>query len=284
MDDAVRTLTSATLADLQTLLELTAHVEWPHTRADWHDFLDCGRIWGHRDAQGRLVSCGALFEYGTALASIGVMIVHRERRGAGLAGALMRECMRAAHADILTLIATPFGLPVYEHLGFRTVDAVERLIGAWREPAPQQVASGLLSPLTGREIAAAAALDAQAYGAPRREVIARLAARAGASSAARQPDGRLTGFALAVPKTGMTQIAPVIAPDTSTAYALIAALARRVVGPLRVDVPRGHEALSDALRNSGLRVARVDPVLTLGGKALPGSRERVHAIAFQAFG
>jgi GNAT superfamily N-acetyltransferase len=284
---APRRMTTVTAEDLDSLVALTEHVDWPHTRDDWSDFLACGRVWGHRDADGRLVSCCALFEYSAELASIGLMIVRSEERGKGLAGLLMRRCIDEARAAVLSLIATPFGLPVYEHLGFRIVDEVARLTGRWREPPeplPDLVPTAILSALGTPDRDAAVALDAEAYGAPRSDVVGRLAARASATSGAWLSPARLSGFALAVPKRGMTQITPVIAPDVATAYALIATLARQAAGLLRVDVPRGHEALIIALQRSGLAIARVDPVLTLGGKSLPGMRERIHGIGFQAFG
>jgi GNAT superfamily N-acetyltransferase len=167
---APRRMMTVTAEDLDSLVGLTEHVDWPHTRDDWSDFLACGRVWGHRDADGRLVSCCALFEYSAELASIGLMIVRREERGRGLAGLLMRHCMREPRAEVLSLIATPSGLPVYEHLGFRIVDAVVRLTGHWHEPpesSPDLVRTTILAPISPPDGDAAAALDAEAYGAPR---------------------------------------------------------------------------------------------------------------------
>ena len=285
---AVPTLFDLGAEDLPALLALTAQVGWPHTAADWTDYLDMGAVFGIRDADGGLAACTALFRYGPQLASVGLVIVDERHRGEGLGRVMMQRCLDTAAADVLALIATPLGRPMYERLGFQTIDHVAKHIGDPDRSSLRAGASSVpvhpVAMLTPEILQQILDLDRQSQGAPRDAVLRRLAARSVCTVVARDSFGSLTGFALLLQKQGFAQLAPVVAADDDVALALIAEAAAKAGGALRIDVPVGRVRLLTALRAAGWTHTSDDPLMTLHGTALPGRRGAIAAIAFQALG
>src|SRR5215813_2072091 len=101
------------LDDTSGLLALSETIGWPHTLADWHTTLAAGMAFGHRSAQGEIVSSAVIFLYGYDLASVGMVLVKPTQRGQGLAKALMQRGLASlpSPASPVMLIATPEGFP-----------------------------------------------------------------------------------------------------------------------------------------------------------------------------
>jgi predicted N-acetyltransferase YhbS len=212
------------------------------------------------------------------------MVVHESARGRGLAGELMRHAAHAARSPVVSLIATRFGFPVYEHLGYRAVAEVVRLLGPLTTPRASLPPGWSLHEMMPSDLPAVLALDRIAVGADRAAVLSRLQERARCALCVADARGTIQGSVLALPKKGHTYCGPLIATDEGVAVALIAALAERVSGPLRLDVPRARTELIDALLTHGLEQISIDPVMTLGGLPMPGHRGLVRSISFQAIG
>jgi GNAT superfamily N-acetyltransferase len=269
---------------------------------DWQGFLAVGEVFGHRDVQevgasGRgtgtratpdppsIVSSCALFRFGGEVTSIGLVVVRDTHRGRGLARETMQRCLDTARAPVVTLIATPFGLPVYLHMGFVTVAHVLRMIGAPRWPeASSEDEPPAIEPYRAALLPQLIDLDALASGCERGAMLESMILRSPCVRVALGAEGEPLGFAVANVKLGLCYIGPVVAPSTRVALALLRAVAARVPGKLRVDVPAAQRETLAALEAAGFAMASRDPVMTLGGVALPGERELVHAISYQAFG
>jgi len=268
-------------ADAEQLLAVSESVGWPHRLEDWQGILESARVFGHRHPDGDLISSGAVFPFGATLAAIGMIIVKPEHQGRGLARAMMERCLTCLEppAPTFMLIATPQGQPLYEGLRFDVVDHVQRLsrTGA---PSPPPAIDGEIAPLDGGAHNALYRLDADAFGADRRRAMAsRIRYRRGGVLLIRR--GTVVGFGLSAGPGEMVTVGPVIAPDAEGAAAVILHLAEDAAS-VRIDVPVGQRELIAALVSNGFEPGAAAPVMLLGGRRLPGRRERLFATANRA--
>src|SRR6185436_5697982 len=113
-------LVEVTEADTAALRAVSGSAGWPHSVDDWRAVLESARVFAHRAHDGEVISSGAVFPLGPALAAIGMIIVKPAHRGRGLARAMMLRCLACLGSapPAFVLIATPQGRPLYEHLGF----------------------------------------------------------------------------------------------------------------------------------------------------------------------
>ena len=87
-----------------------------------------------RAADGELVGMARLIDDGAVYASLWDMIVRRDRRGRGIGQSILEAVMRrVGERDLVSLVATPLGEPLYRRAGF-----VEQSRGStgmvWRRP------------------------------------------------------------------------------------------------------------------------------------------------------
>src|SRR5580700_5178240 len=130
--------------DIAVAAELSAEAGWNQTPDDWRMLLqlnpeNCFGI----DADGQLVSTATLTCYGVQLAWIGMVLTSRNYRRRGFARSLLLRAIQRADelgVESLKLDATDQGQPLYESLGFRPEQAVERW---WR---PQKACGAGLQP------------------------------------------------------------------------------------------------------------------------------------------
>jgi GNAT superfamily N-acetyltransferase len=156
--------------DIAIAAELSAEAGWNQTADDWRMLLrlNPGNCFGI-ESDGRLVSTATLACYGRQLGWIGMVLTNHAYRRRGFARALLLHVIERADQlgiESLKLDATDQGQRLYESLGFRVEQPVERW---WR---PHQEAS---------EIALQRAKllnhDIEAYGADRSELLSALAER-----------------------------------------------------------------------------------------------------------
>ena len=272
-------------ADLAELLAMTESAGWPHTPDDWRSVLHAGAVFGHRSRAGVIVSTAALFSYGPALAAIGMVIVQPDWRRRGLAKVLMQYCLAVVPNTPTILISTPYGLPLYQRLGFKTIAHVFRMLS----PDPLRGLSGApgngrtLAPLRDGEVAAVQRLDADVIGADWSLVLEARLAYARCASVLRGPDGVVIGFALAMPQRDLVLVGPVIAPDAGAASALVADVVAGHDGPIRIDVTTDQKDLLTGLTAAGFSAADEAPVMIHGAEAWSGDRARMFAVVNRAF-
>ncbi|OQO98791.1 GNAT family N-acetyltransferase, partial [Geobacillus sp. 44B] len=70
--------------DIPELILLSASVGWDYDEHEIRTMMKSGKIYGHKNEEGKVVSSAAIIPYDTSLASIGMVIVHEEYRGMGL--------------------------------------------------------------------------------------------------------------------------------------------------------------------------------------------------------
>lgn len=110
-------------SDIEAADQLRASAGWNQLPSDWR------RAWRYQprgcfvaEQGGGLVGTVTTTSYGTALAWIGMMLVHPDHRRQGIATALMTEAidyLQRTGVTCIRLDATPAGEPVYERLGFQ---------------------------------------------------------------------------------------------------------------------------------------------------------------------
>jgi GNAT superfamily N-acetyltransferase len=265
-------------SDLDACLELAADRDWRPERRKWALLFDVGEVYGIRDPAGGLAGTVTLTRYGPELAIVSMMLVASRFGGRGLGRRLMTHTLGQAGDVTVFLYATPLGRPLYEKLGFRAVGTVTtgvgRFIGA---PA------GGTRPAEPRDRAAMLALDAAAIGADRSDLLTRYF-RLAEQLRVIERDGAVRGFAAAAPNVHNVVVGPLIAPDLDAARTLIADVASAIDGPVRLDLDRRHDGLTEWARERGVDPSYDTSLMVHGDRDLPGARERLVLPVMQALG
>ena len=126
-------LRQLTSVDIPAALELSREAGWNQTAQDWRILVElapesCLGI----EYDGQLVSTATMVCYGKQLAWIGMVLTAVSHRGRGYAKQLLTETLhRADELGIASvkLDATEQGQPLYEKLGFRAEQVVQRWEG-----------------------------------------------------------------------------------------------------------------------------------------------------------
>jgi GNAT superfamily N-acetyltransferase len=272
----IRRLSAADLADC---IALTDDRGWAAEREKWRLLFAAGEVYGVADPARGLAGIVALTRYGSQLAAIGMLVVASRHGRQGLGRQLMRHVMGLADGAVLFLTATDMGRPLYERLGFRTVDTSIQHVGVF-VPRPGDGPGLATRPVTRASLGPVLAADAQVFGADRERVLAGLANVAVAFVACDEPVG---GYAAAWQNGDKRVVGPVVAPDAAPAAGLIGQVAAGWSGPIRLDVPGGHAGLSRWAAGHDLAADRQTTLMAYGG-SLPGARERLFAQANVAIG
>jgi ribosomal protein S18 acetylase RimI-like enzyme len=120
--------------DISAAAQLSAQAGWNQTEQDWRMLLDlsskgCLAI----EVDGHLAATTTLFCYGTRLAWMGMVLTKTEYQRRGFASRLLAHALNIADTmgvATIKLDATEQGQPLYESLGFRSEQEIER----WSRP------------------------------------------------------------------------------------------------------------------------------------------------------
>jgi GNAT superfamily N-acetyltransferase len=164
-----------TAADIPAAVQLSTEAGWNQTTEDWRTLIEltpegCLAI----EVDGELGATTTLLCYGQRLAWIGMVLTRMRHRGRGFARCLMTQALGCAdqlQIETVKLDATDQGRPLYEKLGFRCEQAVERW---WRTGEAGRVsASGTDQQPSHvwRDV------DLRAFGADRSQLLSKLAGR-----------------------------------------------------------------------------------------------------------
>jgi GNAT superfamily N-acetyltransferase len=202
-----------TASDICSAVELSTEAGWNQTAEDWRALIEltpegCLAI----EIDGELASTTTVLCYGQQLAWIGMVLTRMRYRGRGFARRLMTEALGVADSrniETVRLDATEHGRPLYEKLGFRCEQAVERW---WRKGEVELDTASVADRRASHD--GWRVVDIQAFGADRSELLANLARRnppilLGNSYLFSRP-GRLTSY-----------LGPCIAETSSIACTLI---------------------------------------------------------------
>jgi len=163
-----------TIADVPGAMALSTEAGWNQTADDWRMLIDlspqgCLAI----EIDGEIASTATLTCYGTRLAWVGMVLTRIKHRGRGYAMRLLKETLQRADEfgiESVKLDATDLGQPLYEKLGFRAEEPVERWWRAGHDKAT--TTSTARSPAPNWQSA-----DQHAFGVDRAALLEKLARR-----------------------------------------------------------------------------------------------------------
>ncbi len=275
---AIRPLAPHEVAGAQRLVE---EAGWNQLPADWQLFADLGRVVCIAAEDGGIAATAATLP-SRGFGWISMVLVRQTHRRRGLASALLQHCIAHLQAEGLVpmLDATPAGRTVYQPLGFTDGWTITR----WRRtgggaPIALPAGSPAVRALEDRDWDGVLALDLQAFGADRAEVLRRLRARSTAFACVTEEQGRITGALLGRDGRKATQVGPVLASTPDAAAALLAHALGRIAGPVLLDAVDLHPGWQALLPGAGFSVERGYTRMALGAAAANGDAATLYAIA-----
>ena len=164
------------VSDIPAAAGLSEQAGWNQTGDDWRLLIDlapegCLAI----EVDGELAATTTLLCYGQRLAWIGMVLTKMSYRGRGLARRLLTQALTKAdqmRIETVKLDSTDQGRPLYEKMGFRREQAVER----WCRPGSSHTLSAA-APVEETHVKDWRVADHRAFGADRSELLERLARR-----------------------------------------------------------------------------------------------------------
>jgi GNAT superfamily N-acetyltransferase len=256
-------------AELDACIALARSRGWRPERRKWALLFEVGEVYGIRDPAGGLAGSVTLTRYGDGLAVVSMMLVAERFGRRGLGRRLMDHVLRQAGDATVFLYATPLGRPLYEQLGFRSLGAVTTSVGVFGGAAP-----GGTRPATAADRAAIGALDAAASGADRTRLLDGYLELAEQLRVIER-DGEVRGFAAAAANPDHIVVGPLVAPDLDAARTLIADVAARIDGAIRLDLDRRHDGLLEWAAAHGVAPQDTTWLMVHGDRELPGDRARL---------
>lgn len=272
--------------DIPGLIALSDSVGWDYDEFEIRTVMMSGKIFGHKNAEGEIVSSAAIITYESNLASIGMVIVHENYRGLGLGKLVTQKCIESVtkHTAIM-LVATKDGEPLYKKMGFNTVDYVHKYL-ADKYVVTYHVASNeyTIEDFTEQDFAEIVSLDAAAFGDKRDIFLRNRIKQSKQCIVVKDHRANIIGFGLSILGPINLILGPIIAPDSKIASLIINILAKDHNGKVRIDVPSGHAELIKWIEQCGFTEANTPPVMILHAEKMPVRNNTLFAIAAQIFG
>ena len=272
--------------DVLGLIELSASVGWDYDEHEIRTVMSSGNIFGHRNTEGKIVSSAAIIPYDTNLASIGMVIVNEEYRGLGLGKIVTQKCIDSVSQNTsIMLISTEDGKPLYENLGFTTVDYLHKYLSD--NYIPTKLINNreiTLEKYCENDINEIIELDSAAFGDKRSKLLLNRINQSKQCLVVKSLDGKIIGFGLSIVGTINLLIGPIVAPDSQTAAILIDRLILNHQGKLRIDVPSSNDELMLFLEKSGFVKVSNPPIMIKNSNDMPDRNKELFAITAQIFG
>ncbi|MFJ7373290.1 GNAT family N-acetyltransferase [Lysinibacillus capsici] len=279
-------LTLFTSTDIQGLIELSASVGWDYDAYEIETIMAAGRIVGHKNMEGKIVSSAAIIPYDTNVASIGMVIVHEQCRGFGLGRIVTQACIDSVSAETaIMLVATIEGQPLYQKMGFTTAEHVHKyLADKYVETTSEADFLGTIKEFQEQDFEQLAQLDAAAFGDSRRIFLRKRIRQSQRCVVVKNQDNQMIGYGLTIAGPIYLLLGPIVAPSKEIAHHIINELAKGYQGKLRIDCPSVQKELGPILQQSGFTMAATPPVMIRNAKKIPTRNQTLYALAAQAFG
>ncbi|GAE36443.1 GNAT family N-acetyltransferase [Halalkalibacter akibai] len=273
--------------DVPGLIELSASVGWDYDEKEIGTVLSSGKIFGHKNAEGKIVSSAAIILYDKSIASIGMVIVNEDFRGMGLGKKATRKCIESVSKETtIMLIATEEGRPLYEKMGFHTVDYVHKslcdnyIIGT-KPMIDSDIAIEEFNEVDMDELLK---LDEGAFGDKRTQFLMNRIKQSEKCLVVKDNNGTIVGYGLSIPGPINLILGPIVAPDFQIASVLIDKLSSNHQGKLRIDVPSGNDDFMRFLEESGFVNVSQPPIMVTNSVNMPFRNNTLFGIAAQIFG
>ncbi|WP_255171464.1 GNAT family N-acetyltransferase [Natrononativus amylolyticus] len=216
-----------TADDLADALELSRQAGWNQVAADWQRLLALspeGCFAGTVD--GQLVATTTVITYGDDVSWIGMVLVDEAHRSQGYGSRIFErglEYARERGGRRLGLDATHLGEPIYEKYGFERVAPVFRWQGTLSDNDGEHRAESA-EPLESELLDAVCAFDRNALAVDRTDLVRELVAEPDVRGFVVGDSASVDGYAFVRPGRTHRQIGPIVASDSRTLEALLAAV------------------------------------------------------------
>ncbi|MDX1737445.1 MAG: GNAT family N-acetyltransferase [Alphaproteobacteria bacterium] len=277
-------------ADLASLIRLGKLAEWNTTREDWLVALSSSRFIGHRDSEGRLITCGCLTPYEANKGMLGLIITDPDYGRMGLGGELVSQLVTLLPSQDtnIGLIATDMGVGLYSKHGFREVGKIDRRLAysfqndAQLEALPE--GWRLEKSLPVKDLSALIRLDAAQFGAPRGKMIKRRFGHCDQRLFLYDSEDTLKGFILGHSSEKLCALGPIIAPNAQLAAYMVGQLDVKEHKPLQLDVPLCHTKFVEYLEQLGFeKNGVVSPIMMRGNWEVNTGWGNYFGLAAQCF-
>ena len=264
------------MPDLAEAMELSRLAGWNQCPQDWCRLLalaprGCFCV----ELEGRVVATATVVCYQRQLAWIGMVLTHPEYRRRGFAKQLVMRAIEYAKelgVPSIKLDATELGRPLYESLGFREEQTVER----WVRTRPDESGTGVHLEFNGNGVLDEVfrALDREAYGYDRASLLS--------SFSAENPKQLLTalnGYLICRPGLMNAYLGPCAARSHETAKSLlVAALAQNATAGWFWDLLPSNDHAVKIAEDLGFKRAR-SLTRMVSGTELRGREALIYAVA-----
>ncbi|WP_316569355.1 GNAT family N-acetyltransferase [Neobacillus sp. YIM B06451] len=273
-------------SDIPGLIALSGSVRWDYDQYEIATVMSSGKIFGHKNGKGEIVSSSAIIPYDNKLASIGMVIVNKEFRGLGLGKDATQKCIDSVSPDCsIMLIATEEGKPLYEKIGFKTVGHVQKfLCDSYITPKSLKPNSVSIVDYSENDFIEVLNLDKAAFGDKRSNFLHYRINQSKQCLVAKDTKGKIVGYGLSILGPENLLLGPIVAPDFQTAALLLDRLAFKHTGKLRIDVPTGNQDFLRFLEQCGFKNVATPPIMMLNSVSLPVRNRNYYGIAAQIFG
>lgn len=285
-DRTVINLVALEECDIPGLIELSAAVGWDYDKDEIQTIMSSGKVYGHKNKEGEIVSSAAIIPYGSSLASIGMVIVHQNYRGKGLGRKVTQKCLDSVSDDTtVMLIATDEGKTMYESMGFCSIDCVHKyLCDNYLSIEPDYNSDMEITPINEENLPQIERLDKNAFGEERKTFLIHRIKQAKDALVVKDSNGTIIGFGLSILGPINLILGPIVAPNDHIASLLIDKLANNHQGKLRIDIPSGNGSFMSHLEKYGFSKVRQPPIMIKNSKHLPSRNKTLYGIAAQIFG
>ncbi|NHM33981.1 GNAT family N-acetyltransferase [Neobacillus terrae] len=273
-------------SDIKALIELSASVGWDYDEYEVLTVMSSGKIFGHKNAEGKIVSSAAVIPYENYLSSIGMVIVNKEYRGLGLGREVTQKCIDFAPSNAsIMLIATEEGKPLYEKMGFRTVDYVHKyLCDNYTTAIPLSISRVSIENFSENDLPEILNLDKAAFGDKRSNFLHNRINQSEQCLVVKDSKANIIGYGISILGPINLILGPIVAPDSQTAALILDRLAFGHKGKLRIDVPSGNEEFMLFLEQGGFLKASIPPIMVINSVNMPPRNNTLFGIAAQIFG
>ncbi|MDX1540697.1 MAG: hypothetical protein R3349_04775 [Geminicoccaceae bacterium] len=272
--------------DAEAALALSASAGWNQTADDWRHMIRAGTTFADIGRRG-LISTALVLPYDQRIAWIAMVLTEPGSRGQGLASANFGRAIELCRQRgwLTGLDAAPEGRRIYEPLGFREAFGLHRLVAEGRRKiAPRRRDLSVRPLVTVVDLDAVTALDAQVFGAGRRQLLDHLRRVQPERALIAEARGRLAGCVFARPGRISLHLGPLIADGPDAARALLVQALGGVAGPVSIDVPDEQTDFLGLLGELGFEPVRPFTRMILDDGPEPGEPERCFAIAGPEYG
>jgi hypothetical protein len=272
-----------TLDDAEAGFVLSSEAGWNQTVDDWRMMLRAAKAVGQTDDAGSLVATALVLPYGASIGWIAMVLTTAGHRRLGLATANLRWAIGLCAERGLSagLDATPAGRPVYLTLGFQDLWPLRRWRAEVMPPAQGEARAPYheFRPVADADLRALAALDAVAFGANRKSLLAYLRRNRPGQAWLATDSEKIAGFVLGRAGRIAHHVGPLIAADAEVAGILLQRALIGLKGPVSIDVPDHQAAFQRCLRTLGFQPVRPFMRMVRGGSMPERGLEAGFAIA-----